>query len=176
MVSPRRTLILLSIMLAFSSCAPKKPPVSMDEELRRSNQVTELISASVKFLRNENPTSYNRAEAALELAREMKPHDPRVLDGLGCVAWRRKEFELAEHFFKRALEEDANYDRAYIHLALLAEHNNQPDVALQLLLKAIALNPDSYRARNNMAGIIIDRRIKLGRTLFEMLARSCIKR
>ena len=108
-------------------------------------------------MRKGDLEGFSNAHALLELAYEIAPGDPRVLDGFGCLAWRRGQVNLAEDYFKKALELDETYDPAYAHLALVAESKGEYQAARELLGLALRHNPLNYRARNNLAQALITR-------------------
>ena len=129
--------------------------VTLQEQLAMESKVRELVSGAIAELRLGTPSALDRAQAALEVARDMNPDEPRVIDGLGCVEWRRGNAKLAQHFFKRAIELNPKYDRAYAHLALIAEGDGNRAAALALLQSAVRMNPLNYRTRNNLAALLI---------------------
>jgi tetratricopeptide (TPR) repeat protein len=150
------TRFLLLCLLLFSSCGPRQKQISIQDELHLETKMKELLFESVMLMRQDNQEALDGAEASLALARELNPRDPRVADGLGCVFFRKKDYESAKYFFKEALQLDPNYDRAYAHLALLAERDGNYEVAYYLVSKAVQMNPLNYRSRNNMAALLIN--------------------
>jgi len=151
------TIILGSfVLLFFCGCVPRQKQLSMQDELQLETKMKELLFSSVMLMRQENKTALDGAEANLALARELNPRDPRVADGLGCVFFRKKDYDSAKYFFKEALQLDPNYDRAYAHLAMLAENDGNYEAAYFLVSKAVQMNPLNYRSRNNMAALLIN--------------------
>ena len=144
----------------FFACAPARQELNLTQELAQEEKLVELLSVATLEMRQKTTAAYSRALAALELAREMSARDPRVLDALGCVEWRRKNYNLAEYFFRETLRENPNYDRAYAHMAMIAERKGDIKAAQELLLYALQLNPMNYRARNNFAALLIDHKAK----------------
>lgn len=132
-----------------------KQELSLEQEVAIEARLVELLTTATLELRKGGEASVERAAAVLELAREIKPRDPRILDGLGCVEWHRGNLRLAEHFFKRAIAEDAQYDRGYEHLALIAEERGDLPAAEDLLDISLRLNPLNFRARNNRALLML---------------------
>jgi len=134
---------------------------SLDPQQRniQEKEVVRLLTLSVRAMRRGDTAGFRDAEAALGLARELKPGDPRIYDGLGCLAFRRGNLDLAEYFFKKALERDLLYDRAYAHLALIAQERGDIESALELLKIAVETNPTNYRSRNNLAALMSTYRI-----------------
>lgn len=119
-------------------------------------RVQKLIVAATDALRQGTPEALERAQGALEVARDLSPNDPRILDGLGCVEWRREHYGLAAEFFNRAIALEPKYDRPYVHLALIAERRGRKEVAKEYLQTAIKLNPLNFRARNNLAVMLLE--------------------
>ena len=142
-----------------------------DNELKREQFVRSLLEASVESLRQNK---LDEARAQLRLANEVKPKDARILDGLGCLAWRESDYGLATYYFQQAITLRPDYDRAYAHLALIAQAEGNIKAALQLLEKAISLNPQNYRARNNY-GVILLEQDSLDKTAKKLGFRELIK-
>ncbi len=145
---------LFFLLLLFNSLAcflPRKKFLP-EEEVFVEQKVKLLLAQGNKFLLKKD--TLNLAKASYQVARELKPNDPRVIDGLGAVAWREGEIELALYYFKRAYSFDSKYDRPLVHLALIAEKRGDLFAAKELLLKAIEINPLNYRAKNNLAVLI----------------------
>lgn len=151
-MSPLYKLFTLLVPLLLIGCSAQiVPPLNGEQIAMREQKVTLLISKAVNLMRRGDAASFDEAFDALELARDLLPTDPRIVDGLGCVEWRRGNHKLAEHFFKKALEFDPYYDRAYSHLAIVAHENGDKQAALDLLQIAVKMNPLNHRSRNNYA-------------------------
>lgn len=147
--------LFVTMLFILSACAPQRPNLTPDQLAARELKLRELLKQSVVELRLGTPDALDRAQASLEIARELHPKDARVLDGLGCVAWRKGNVNLAESFFKKSLEQDQNYSRPWAHLALVAEARGHYNAANGLLRKAIAVNPMNFMARNNRAAFLL---------------------
>lgn len=145
-----RGTIACALLLA---CGVQPTPDPTLLQLRRLEQ---LLREGVLYLRKGNEPSLRRAQAAFELAYEISAKDPRVLDGLGSVAFHRGAPETARYYFEQATMTSPTYARAFAHLALLAEKNGERTKALHLLQTALALDPLDYRARNNYGGMLVD--------------------
>ena len=153
---------LLFMLLLLVACNPlANNHRTIFQELRAEKQVVDLLGRAVSYMRIDTPESLDSAFNALELARDLKPNDPRVLDGLGCVEWRRKNFDLAKLFFQKALRQNPSYDRPYAHLAVVAQHDGNTQAAKELNQIAIKLNPMNYRARNNYAVLLMKEGLNL---------------
>jgi len=140
----------LVLILNLVACA-RSARLSVEQEVLKEETLQQLLTKTVIALRENSSSGNSKAEALLKLALELSPNDVRVLDGLGCAAWRYEHYELAEHYFKQAIKIDPKYDRAYVHLSLVAEARSELEAAKELLQIALQLNPLNYRARNNYA-------------------------
>ena len=119
------------------------------------------------LLRTDGVANVKEAHIRLSAAYELAAHDVRVIDGLGCVAYRLGQIELAVRYFRAAIYLDPGYDRAYAHLALIAERQGKAREASRLYRQALALNPLNHRTRNNFAMHLLDSR-RLRRARFEL--------
>jgi tetratricopeptide (TPR) repeat protein len=151
-----RLLIFGAILCLLSiGCAPIEVlPVA--EEVARARAMERLLKQASIDLERNTPRALNRAEGALRLVSEIAPEEPRALDGLGCIAFRRKRFGEAEGFFKKALDVAPDYAAAWAHLALIAEGRGHLHAAKALYQRALEKNPLNYRARNNYAVFILE--------------------
>lgn len=150
-------LLFLLLVFQLQACFLQTKKFSMEQEIFVEQKVKQLLAKGNKFVFTKDGLS--QAKASYQVARELKPKDPRVIDGLGAVAWREGNYDLALYYFKRAYELDSNYDRPLVHLALVAEKRGDIIAAKELLLKAIEINPLNYRAKNNLA-VLISRYVK----------------
>lgn len=139
-----------------AGCMPRAVPLDIQDEVSLEFRLKELLTQGTLLMRRGDRAGLERAYASLEVARELSPFDPRVLDGIGCVEWRKGNSALAEFFFKEALKQNPEYDRAYAHLALIAEGNGELDAALELLQIAVAKNPLNYHSRTNLGALMLE--------------------
>lgn len=139
-----------------AGCAPVATELNVQQEVAREKRVRELLIEARDLLRSNSVKNHRHALQALELGRELMPSDPRILDGIGCVEWRLGNEKTAEYFFKKALASKPNYDRAYAHLALVAESRGEFVAAIGLYRRALNHNPMNARARNNLAVLLLD--------------------
>ena len=138
-------------------CSPVPSRLDVAQEIACEEKLVDLLTEATIGMRFQTSSGLDHAQGALMLAQELKPRDPRVLDGLGCLAWYRGEKMTAEKFFRQAIEENPQYDRGYAHLALLAEERGDIPAARDLLRLALGLNPMNFRARNNYAILLFER-------------------
>ncbi|HQH26498.1 MAG TPA: hypothetical protein PLP17_03805, partial [Oligoflexia bacterium] len=122
--------------------------------IRKTEQ---LLVAAVQLMRRGGSAGLEQAKQALLLAAELTPGDARVIDGLGCVAWRQKRYALADDYFYRARALDPSYARAYAHLALAAQERGSIKEAQILLVRSLELSPLDYQTRNNYAALLAQR-------------------
>jgi Tfp pilus assembly protein PilF len=165
-------MFLFYICLISGCVAPLNNNLSPQDEVMREERLVSLLTVGAHQLR---AGSSSAALASFELARELSPTDPRVMDALGCVAWNRQEHVLAKYYFQEAIRINPNYDRAYAHLALIAEANGDILAAKELLQIAIRLNPLNYRARNNYAAVLIDELPNHGNENKEVVVHELLK-
>ena len=145
-------MILALQLVSINGCLVRRPPQpSLQQSLAREARLVSLLGDATASLRSPASMALSDAEAALQLALELAPEDPRVIDGLGCVAWRRGESERAKELFQQVLILNPLYDRAFVHLALIAQDEGDDPAAAALLQRALELNPLNVRARNNYA-------------------------
>lgn len=135
-------------------CAVERP-LSAEQQAQLELSVQHLLSRATASLRSGSTEQLEEAYNALELARDLDAQDPRIIDGLGCVEWRKGNYRLAAHFFRKALLIDPEYDRAYAHLALYEEQAGNISEALALLRRAVQLNPLNYRSRSNYSALLL---------------------
>lgn len=136
----------LSVLLLASSCIR---PVSIDEML----QVKKLVTQAKEKI---NSRELDQAEALINLAAEISANEPIVIDALGCLAWHRKNIDLAESYFRQAILINPKFENSYLNLAIVMEQKGDISQAKSLLEKTLKINPLNHRARNNYAGIIFD--------------------
>jgi len=151
----KKLFILLLLLFAPSACIKPKE-LTPKEVAMREIKLRELLKHGNAELRKGTWEGFDQAQADYSTARDLSPEDPRVIDGLGCVAWRKGNAELAEFYFRRARELNQNYDRPLVHLALIAESRGHREAAEGLLRRAMRTNPLNYKARNNYAALLLN--------------------
>lgn len=141
-------LILALIAWVLLGCAPvaSKPPTA-DPAI-----ATNLIDQGVASMRQGK---LEAAEASFQAAYEIA-NLPAAVDGLGCIALRRKDYAKAIELFKTAYDIDNSYSRALGNLALAYELSGDMESAEAAYKQAIFENPADYRARGNLGGLLID--------------------
>jgi len=80
------------------------------------------------------------AETLADRILERKSSSAPALNLKGILADRRGKIERAERYFKRAIEADAGFGRAYMHLGQL-KWKGEPEAALELFEKGFTNSP-----------------------------------
>lgn len=90
-------------------------------------------------------TFYSRQEAIadVEIAFEMEPNNPRIIDHHGLVYMNIQEYDIAIHDFTRAIELDPNFAQAYSHRGIAYKRKDEFDKAIQDHNRAVELEPDN---------------------------------
>lgn len=145
----RYPILIFILSFVFVGCISIQPILSVEEQVLREQKIQGLLTQSVFYLRIGDERNIDRAGAVLMLAKKLKPEDPRVLDGLGAVEFRRRNLLKAQKYFQEAIRINPEYDRAYGHLALIAEANGDQLAANQLYRIALEKNPLNVEARKN---------------------------
>lgn len=147
-----RICFIFSLLLCCSGCLwQRSPDVSVETLAQREQKVRELLRLATIQLRRGDAQGLMKAEADFQLVLEIQKGDARALDGLGSVAFLRQDYERAEQFFRAAYHQRPDYDRAVEHLALVEIRRGHADRGVQLLRRAIRMNPLNHRARNNLS-------------------------
>lgn len=158
---------LLLVLASVAGCSRGNPGLSADEQAGREGRIRVLLATGTEGLRagehgvlqevggdtleQITEAGLDRAEAAFLVAHQLDPLDARAIDGLGCVALRRQQYDVAIKHFQRALQLQPDYDRPFAHLALVAHARGHDAAAKALLERALRMNPLNYRTRNNYA-------------------------
>jgi tetratricopeptide (TPR) repeat protein len=97
-----------------------------------------LAQYSVDYQDDVRALGYSAAHQALQLA----PDDPRALDVMGQVFLALNDTPSAERFLQRAIEQDAAYADAYLHLGQLFLQQQDQLQAQSYLQKALEIGQD----------------------------------
>jgi Flp pilus assembly protein TadD len=118
---------------------------------------------------------FDEADAAFSVAHDLVPLAAAV-DGRGCIALLRGEWEQAEGFFEEAYMMDQSYDKAAANLALLLDVKGEPDRARELYKWYLERHPDDAGVRNNMAALEFDQGGDKKLILQELLRAAAVSR
>ena len=145
---------IVMLVLVGAGCGQRIEPLTVEQQVNREQVVQRLLARGVDGLRGGDTAGIVSAEEAFQLAAEIAPWDCRVLDGLGAVAWSKRQPARAKALFQAAIRADPRYSRPYAHLALVAEAEGDREAALALLRLALEKNPLNYRARAHEAVLL----------------------
>ncbi|MGB9893941.1 MAG: tetratricopeptide repeat protein, partial [Candidatus Saccharicenans sp.] len=126
-----------------------KKALSIDE---RNTQAYTLIG-EVYMARMEHA----QARPYLEKAVEIQPKMTRNVLNLAVCLVGLKEFEAAEKLLKEILKDYPKYPLVYYHLGLMYEEQGRIEEACEAYSKEIENYPDHFRARFNLAKLLLKR-------------------
>jgi Flp pilus assembly protein TadD len=159
--------VVMASLLLLAGCALKSPIPEA-----RHQQALELVDQGTLLLRDRR---LDEAEASFSLAYDVAPL-AAALDGQGCVAFLRGEWDRAEHFFREAYMADEEYDKAAANLALVLDAQGKPEQAREWYKWYLARHPEDAAVRNNMAALEIDEGSDKNLILQELLRAAAISR
>ncbi|NQT35828.1 tetratricopeptide repeat protein [bacterium] len=105
----------------------------------------ELVKHFENLTKGEELVRLNRLDEAEQLYREMlnsQPDSSLAHYNLGNILVKRGEYAEAEEAFKAAIELNQNYIKALCGFALLMNRLGRKDEALDLVKRAVAINPN----------------------------------
>jgi len=141
----KKCLIIFVFMLSACAVTGAPAPDKLEKAMELVNQGTIQLEAG----------QLDNAHASFSLARELY-NIPAAVDGLGCVAFMREEYKLAEDYFIQAYSLDNTYVDSMGNLALLYEALGFYHEAERLYKLALKDNPTNYRLRSNFAAFIAE--------------------
>lgn len=144
---------LILLFLLFGGCAVQ--PLNM----ARAERAKGYVEKGVLLL---DQLKFDDAEAAFLLSLKIEP-TPQGYDGLGCVAFRRGDYNAAELLYKKVIEKYPWYRTVYGNLALLFDTTGRHDGARELYYHASKILPENVRVQNNFGAHLFehsDRRSK----------------
>lgn len=141
--------LLLSLSMLLFGCAPLVLMPTPEE----TQQANALIDQGTLFLREGD---FEQAKASYQMSLELAP-SAAALDGLGCVALRRKDYKTAESYFDKAIEFDPLYIQSLGNKALLHEERGELAEAEALFQQAALLAPNIVEVRNNYGVFLSER-------------------
>ena len=144
------TSITRYMLLAATALSGCWLPVGVPAE--RVERAQQLVDEGTEALRERQ---FGAAQVKFSLAYDLAPL-AAALDGQGCVALLRGEYQRAEELFKEALESDGSYRRALANLALLYDVTGRSSEAMGLYDRFLEQHPDEASVRNNRAALAYD--------------------
>ncbi len=128
---------------------------------------TDFVNRHVNVLiRRPTNITVNTLDFSRDVVLDFEPHNVTVSHGerllsteeisamyynnLGAEAYAKKEWDLAYHLYREALQHDPTFDSIWVNLAQLYNRVNQPEAAEQALRYAMQMNPNSYVAISSL--------------------------
>lgn len=159
--------VVIVSLLLMTGCAVRTP---ISEE--RYQRALELVDQGTLFLRDNR---LDEAQASFSLAYDMASL-AAALDGQGCVAFLRGDWDRAERFFREAYMADGEYDEAAANLALVLDAQGKPEQAREWYTWYLSRHPEDAAARNNRAALEIDQGGDKVLILQELLRAAAVSR
>lgn len=130
------------------------------------NRAIELMPGNIKaqawmgalYLKTDRP------ELALDLLRQAhaaSPDDPSILVRIGDAQRALGKLREARDFYVLALEKDPGYGPAFTGMGLILEKKNDPDQAMDMYLRALAIDPKDALAHLRLAYIFFHKNMNL---------------
>lgn len=138
-------ILILFYTFYFISCSYTN---SFVDEERSMNYYQQGLNAF-------NERNLEKAQAFFELAYENGMH-AEALDALGCIALIENSVIEAKELFSKSISVNTKFALPYGHLAFVYEKLNNYEKAKKLYLKALTIDPNNYRFRNNLSALIYD--------------------
>lgn len=114
----------------------------LEDSVKRNSSIPEahLLLAQVQFTKNE----MSKAQSNFAKALSLDPRNSDALFGLGEIAFKKRKYEEAYSFHKRALSKDSRLAVSYVRLAQIQEiHYKDLPESLQIykdLQRRVSLN------------------------------------
>ncbi|WP_459868153.1 type IV pilus biogenesis/stability protein PilW [Halomonas shantousis] len=135
---------VLFAVLVLSGCATQVNGSGPYSTASNDDAVAAYTQLGLAYLRRNN---LSRAQDALEHALALGPRDAEALEGMALLYQRQDESELADAFFRRALENRPDYTRARNNYAAFLYDQGRLDAACEQLEHAVQDVSYSNRAR-----------------------------
>lgn len=91
----------------------------------------------------------------LEKAYRLQPQNAEVMNSLGVAYQLAGNPKQAEQFFRRAQQQDPGFDKPYVNIGSLLFSQNRLQEAEANFQAAVKINPENFRAMNNLAAIFL---------------------
>lgn len=109
--------------------------------------VQESIQLAVKHYRANYLT---QAELVYRQILATEPQQPDALHGLGVVAQRKGNYQVAEQFLTAAIQAKPNYLSAWVNLGNLFQVQDQLNEAVECYQQVLAMQPNLVAVHNNL--------------------------
>lgn len=103
----------------------------------------------------ERQGNLEKAEEEYIAALETNPLSPTILNNLGYAQYRLKKYDEALSNFRKAINSDRTYARAYNNAGLVLEARQEYDGAERFFKQAIAINPELYTTYINLSNLYL---------------------
>ncbi|MFI5308278.1 MAG: tetratricopeptide repeat protein [Polyangiales bacterium] len=128
--------------------------------LRRSGRQNDFALAYQHYLEgcrfDEDPTGFERAEAAYRRAIELDPSLANAVTNLGNLSYRRGRLEEAQNLYVRALQIDPEQPEAFYNLGFLLYDRGELAAAVLNFRRALRSDPAFADAHFNLAMALSD--------------------
>jgi tetratricopeptide (TPR) repeat protein len=94
---------------------------------------------------------FDDARAQIEIARQNDPLSLPIAVTCGLISYFERDFERAAGEYKHALEMDASFSLAHYFLAEVYEQQGNYAAAVESLMRALELSPDSSEMKASMS-------------------------
>lgn len=112
-------------------------------EFEEAQQMRPLATAlnNFAYLYSEHSINLDEAYAMARRADSLNPRQDYILDTIGWIAFKQKNFEKAEEYLLKSYHFSLNDPEIASHLGALYEELNDPTKALEFYNKAYAIEP-----------------------------------
>jgi Flp pilus assembly protein TadD len=139
-------LFVCAIAVSFAGCgASGKLPA------KSSKEYAETVSAFYTGLAALQVGDDVTAESKLAQGTQLAPGEPAGWANWGVLAFRQRNFDVASQRYERARDLASKNDQIYYLLGILQSTRGNSKEAIADLRKAVAINPQNYRAAYQLA-------------------------
>jgi tetratricopeptide (TPR) repeat protein len=127
----------------------KPVPARENIQSRRSGEDFDFHFYKAMFY--DNLGQYEKESEELGIADSIMPGNAKVVFSYGLIFAQQGNFQLAEYYFKKAIEISPFYVNAYYNLGFIYNRQAKFTQAKQILERAIFLNPDDLGSHFELA-------------------------
>ncbi len=110
-------------------------------EEEQNNRALSTVLNNLAYLYSEHEMKLDEAYAMARRADELAPRQDFILDTIGWIAYKQKNYEKAEEYLLKSYRLSLNDPEIASHLAILYEDQNKPELALEFYEKALRIEP-----------------------------------